>query len=154
MRLSELLAEDVIKVEMESRDKEEAFEELMALLVRSGKVKDPQRAMAAILSREQLQSTGIGRGLGIPHGKDASIGCLSCALGLSHEGIEYDSLDGEPVRVVFMVLAEKGNPGPHIEALSQIAKLFMMEGFLERLLKARTAKEVRQVFADCEETED
>ena len=154
MRLSELLTEAVVKVGLEAEDKEEAFEELMDLLVRAGCGVDREAALDVIRSREELQSTGIGRGLAIPHGKDPSISKLTVCLGISHEGIEYDSLDGELVRVVFLLLAEKDNPGPHIEALSQIAKLFMVEGFIEKLVNARSSREVLAVFAQFEEGQE
>jgi len=154
MRLSELLTEEVVKVDLEAEDKEEAFEELIDLLVRAGRVSNREGALDAIRSREELQSTGIGRGLAIPHAKDASIEALSACLGVSREGIEYDSLDGELVRVVFLLLAQKSNPGPHIEALSQIAKLFMVEGFIEKLVNARSSREVLAVFAQFEEGQE
>lgn len=154
MRLSELLTEEVIKVELEAEDKEEAFEELVDLLVRSGRISDREAGLRALRLREKLQSTGIGRGLAIPHGKDPSVKRLSGCLGISREGIDYESLDGELVRVVFLLLAEKNNPGPHIEALSQVAKLFMQDGFMERLLKARNAKEVLTVLAEYEDREE
>ena len=154
MRLSELLTEAVVKVGLEAEDKEEAFEELVDLLVRAGRITGRERALDVIRSREELQSTGIGRGLAIPHGKDAGIRELTACLGISHDGIEYDSLDGELVRVVFLLLAEKSNPGPHIEALSQIAKLFMVEGFIEKLVSARSPGDVLAVFAEFEEREE
>ena len=154
MRLSELLTEDVIKVGLEAEDKEEAFEELIELLVRAGRITDREAALRALHAREHLQSTGIGRGLAIPHGKDASVKKLSGCLGISQNGLEYESLDGEVVRVVFLLLAEKNNPGPHIEALSQVAKLFMQKGFMEKLLKARNAKEVLTVLSEYEEGQE
>lgn len=154
MRLSELLTEEVIKVGLEAEDKEEAFEELVDLLVRAGRITDRERALNVIRTREELQSTGIGRGLAIPHGKDASVNNLTACLGVSSEGIEYESLDGELVRVVFLLLAEKDNPGPHIEALSQIAKLFMVDGFIGKLVGANNARDVLAVFAEFEEGQE
>ena len=154
MRLSELLTEAVIKVDLEAEDKEEAFEELVDVLVRGGRVTDRERALEVIRSREELQSTGIGRGLAIPHGKAAEFRELTACLGISRQGIEYDSLDGELVRVVFLLLAQKSNPGPHIEALSQIAKLFMVDGFIERLVTAASPRDVLSVFAEFEEGQE
>ena len=112
MKISELLNQDLIKVGLEGDEKEEVFEELIDLLVRQDRLADRDAARQAILTREEKQSTGIGRGVAIPHGKSGTITQLTAALGISSEGIEYDSLDGEPVRVVFLLLAEEGNPGP------------------------------------------
>jgi len=154
MKISELLNESLIKVGLESLEKEEVFEELIDLLVRSGRVKDREAARKAIVEREEKQSTGIGRGVAIPHGKTATIMELTGALGIAKEGIEYDSLDGEPVQIVFLLLAEENNPGPHVEALAQIATLFRIPGFIERLIAAETAREVYDTIAAEEEREE
>ena len=116
MKLSDLLDESVIAVELESVDKEEAFAEMVELLVRAGRVADRDAALEAILSREEMATTGIGNGVAVPHGKSASVDTLVAALGVSPDGIEYDATDGQPVHVVFLVLAEVSNPGPHVES--------------------------------------
>ena len=154
MKLSELLSEDVIKIGLDAKAKEPALEELVALLVKSGRITDGEAGLRAIRLREKLQSTGIGRGLAIPHGKDPSVKALAGCMGISKDGIEYESLDGELVKVVFLLLAEKSNPGPHIEALSQVAKLFMMDGFMEKLLAVTTPREVLTVLAEYEEGQE
>ena len=154
MKISELLTEDVIKIDLESEGKEEVFEELIDLLVRNHRITDREAARKAILGREKKQSTGIGRGVAIPHGKSASITELTAALGVSRRGIEYDSLDGEPVYIVFLLLAEDNNPGPHVETLAQIATLFKIPGFIERLIAAGTPREVYDLIAAEEERQE
>lgn len=154
MKLSELLTENLIKVDLESVEKEEVFEELIDLLVRGKCITDREAARAAILEREAKQSTGIGRGVAIPHGKSATITQLTGALGISKEGIEYESLDGEPAQVIFLLLAEENNPGPHVEALAQIATLFKIPGFIERLVAAETPRELYDIIAAEEEREE
>ncbi|HUU42920.1 MAG TPA: PTS sugar transporter subunit IIA, partial [Planctomycetota bacterium] len=145
---------ELIKVGLEGDDKEEVFEELIDLLVRQSRIGDRDAARRAILDREGKQSTGIGRGVAIPHGKSSSITRLTGALGTSSDGIEYDSLDGEPVQVVFLLLAETDNPGPHIEALAQIATLFQVPGFIERLVAVESAQELYDIIVAEEERED
>jgi len=154
MKITELLTEDQIKVGLESDEKEEVFEELLDLLVRQKRLSDRDAARDAILDREDKQSTGIGRGVAIPHGKSSTITQLTAALGISREGIEYDSLDGEPVQVVFLLLAEEGNPGPHVEALAQIATLFRIPGFIERLIAAESSKELYDIITAEENREE
>ncbi|HUW56322.1 MAG TPA: PTS sugar transporter subunit IIA [Planctomycetota bacterium] len=154
MKISELLTERLIKVDLESLEKEEVFEELIDLLVREKRLTDRDAARAAIIERENKQSTGIGRGVAVPHGKSPTITRLTAALGISKEGIEYDSLDGEPVQLVFLLLAEEGNPGPHVEALAQIALLLRTPGFIERLAAAETARELYDMVAAEEEREE
>jgi PTS system fructose-specific IIC component len=146
MKLSELLDESVIQVGLESEDKEEVFAELIELLVRAGKVDSRDKALQAILSREGMATTGIGNGVAVPHGKEASIRQLSGALGISEEGIEYDAADGAPVHVVFLVLAEANNPGPHVQCLGEIARLLQVPGFYDRLRRAESAEDVLSVI--------
>jgi len=150
MKISELLTEKLIKVNLGSREKEEVFEELIELLVKERRVSDRLAAREAILERERKQSTGIGRGVAVPHGKSSTIPELTAALGISKEGIEYDSLDGEPVYVVFLLLAEENKPGPHVAALAQIASLFKVPGFIERLVAAETAHEIHDIIVSEE----
>jgi len=138
--LSDLLTEDVIKVDLESEDKEESFAELIELLVRAGRIDDRAAALQAIEEREALGTTGIGKGVAIPHAKAASVKHLTAALGISREGIEYEAIDDDPVHVVFLVLAQPDNPGPHVQCLAEIARLLQVPGFYKRLLATTTAK--------------
>ena len=146
MKLSDLLDESVISLHLASEDKEELFAEMVEILWRAGRLEDREGALEAIASREDMATTGIGDGLAVPHGKAASIGALTAALGISKEGIEYDATDGEPVHIVFMVLAEANNPGPHVECLGEIARLLQVQGFRDRLRAAETAEEVLAVI--------
>jgi fructose-specific phosphotransferase system IIA component len=154
MKISALLNVNVIKTDLEATEKEEAFHELIELLVRERRVTDRDAAMAAIMEREEKQSTGIGFGVAIPHGKSAAVQQLCAAMGISKEGIEYDSLDGEPVHVVFLLLAEEGKPGPHVMALAQIATLFKVSGFIDRLIASKTPRDLYDVILAEEEKED
>ena len=154
MKLTDLLNEKVIKVGLEGHEKEEVFEELIDLLVRNGVVSDRDEARDVILDREDKQSTGIGRGVAIPHGKSASVSTLTAALGISKDGIEYDSLDGEPVSVVFLLLADKESTGAHVGALAQVAMLCKVPGFLDKIVSADSSKEVYDIIVAEEEREE
>ncbi|HPD14818.1 MAG TPA: PTS sugar transporter subunit IIA [Planctomycetota bacterium] len=146
MKLSDLLNESVVKVGLESEDKEELFAEMIELLVRAGRLEDRDRALQAILAREEMATTGIGSGVAVPHGKEPSIKSLLVALGISKKGIEYDATDGEPVYLVFLVLAEANNPGPHVQCLGEIARLLQVPGLNERLRAAKNAREVLDII--------
>ena len=141
MKLIDVLDESVVKVELEAEDKEEVFAEMIELLVRAGRLEDRDRALRAILAREEMATTGIGSGVAVPHGKEPSVKALVAALGISKTGIEYDATDGEPVYLVFLVLAEANNPGPHVQCLGEIARLLQVPGLNDRLRTAKTAKE-------------
>jgi len=151
--ITDILSEGLIKIGMEAIDKDEAIAELLEVLVRAGRVKDRNAAMNAILRREAQGSTGIGGGIGIPHGKDQSIERLAVAIGTSPDGIEFDALDNQPVNVVFMVLAEGNNPGPHVQLLSELAVLLQTPNFKERLIAARNPAEALQIVREAEEYE-
>lgn len=150
MKISDKLNTSLIKVGLESEEKEEVFEEMVQLFVENDLIKDRDAALQAILEREEKMSTGIARWLAIPHGKIAEAKGLLIAVGISKEGIEYDSLDGEPVYVVIMVFAEEGNPGPHIEALAEISRLFSIPGFTSKMCAAQTPQEVLQMIKNEE----
>jgi mannitol/fructose-specific phosphotransferase system IIA component (Ntr-type) len=150
MGLRDLLDESVVKIGLKSRDKEQCFEEMVDLLVAAGRIKDRAAALAAIRWREAQGTTGIGQAVGIPHGKDPSIPTLIAALGISEKGIEFESIDGERVKVVFMLLARKDDPGPHVRVLAEIARLAQMPGFFRKLMEAKTPKEILDIL-DAEE---
>ncbi len=150
MLVSEILTTGLIKCDLESSYKEELFEEMVQMFVREGVVPDRSAAVDALLEREAKMSTGIADGIAMPHGKIDGINGAVIALGISREGIDYDSLDGEPVNLVFMILCENGNPAMHVELLSEVSRLLTIPGFKERLVAARDAQEVLQIIGSEE----
>ncbi|NQU76804.1 MAG: PTS sugar transporter subunit IIA [Planctomycetes bacterium] len=146
MNITDLLTPSLIRVGLESEEKDELFEEMVQLFVASEIIHDREAALTTLFEREAKMSTGIARWVGLPHGKLAEAQELLMALGVSKKGIEYDSLDGELVYIVLMVFAEIGNPGPHIEALAEICRLFSIPGFTEKLREAQTADEVLSII--------
>jgi mannitol/fructose-specific phosphotransferase system IIA component (Ntr-type) len=149
--LLDSLAENVVKVPLESTEKDEAIRELIEVLVRAGYVSDRTAALAAVEKREAQCSTGIGNGLGLPHGKDASITKLSVAVGTSPTGIDFDSMDGEPVHMVFLILSEANNPGPHVRCLAEVASLMKAGGIAKELSQAKNAHDLIDRLANRSE---
>ena len=150
MRLRDLLDESAVKVGLASRDKEECFEEMVDLLVRAGRISDRTGALEAVRQREAQGTTGIGQGVAIPHGKHPSIPTLTIAVGISADGIEFDAIDDEPVHVVFLLLARVDDPGPHVRALAEIARLVQTPGLYRKLTETKSAREVLDIL-DAEE---
>jgi fructose PTS system EIIBC or EIIC component len=150
MRLRDLLDESVVKIGLKSVDKEEAFEEMIDLLVRAGRLTDRAGALQAVRQRESQGTTGIGQGVGIPHGKHASVPTLTAALGISTRGIEFDAIDGQRVHLVFLLLARLDDPGPHVRALAEIARLVQTPGLYRRLIEAKTVPQLLDIL-DSEE---
>jgi mannitol/fructose-specific phosphotransferase system IIA component (Ntr-type) len=150
MRLRDLLDESVVKVGLQSIEKEECFEEMIDLLVRAGRLADRAGALAAVRQREAQGTTGIGQGVAIPHGKHPSVPALTAALGISPAGIDFDAIDGEKVHLVFLLLARIDDPGPHVRTLAEIARLIQTPGFYRRLAAARTPRDVLGILDEEE----
>ncbi len=150
MRLRDLLDETTVCVGLGSIDKEECFEEMIDLLVRVGRVSDRAGALQAIQDRENLATTGIGNGVAVPHGKHPSLDEFTVALGISREGIEFDALDGEPVHMVMLLLANSNQPDLHLQALTEVSRLLQVPGFYRRAIAASTPAELLRII-DSEE---
>jgi len=142
MDVGSLVSKDVVKVPLEAYDKEEAIAELVELLIRSEKVRDRDGVLKALYERETKGSTGIGGGVAIPHAKHPDLKGVALAVGVSPDGIEFDAVDGEPVHLIFLVVAETHNPGPNVELLADIGHLMQVPGLAEAMKSARTAEEL------------
>ncbi len=150
MRLRDLLDDQSVKIGLESVDKEECFEEMVDILVQAGRVADRAATLRAIQTREEQGTTGIGTGIAVPHAKHGSIPSLMAALGVSREGIEFDSIDGEPVHLVILLLANINEPGPHLQALVEIARLVRIPGFYRKAVEAGAPAQILELL-DSEE---
>ena len=145
MKISEFLREKAITVLLKATDKPGVIREMVQLLVRAGEVKpeDTDRFVEVLLAREALGSTGIGQGVGIPHGKSNCVKELVGAFGISHKGVNFDSLDGDPVYIFFLLVAPEDSAGPHLKALARISRLLKDKFFRDGL---REAKEERAIL--------
>ena len=146
MKITDILPAPQIKIGLRSRNKQDLFEEMVQLLVDARVLRDREAALRALFEREARMTTGVAKWLGLPHGKLDEARGLLVALGTSAQGIDYDSMDGEPVYVVVLVLAEAGNPGPHIDALAEISRLFSVPGFTSKIMAAKTPAEVVELI--------
>jgi mannitol/fructose-specific phosphotransferase system IIA component (Ntr-type) len=146
MNLSDLLDESVVNTSLRSSNRDELFAEVVEMLVRAGRIVDRDAGLKALHARERLGTTGIGGGIAVPHGKSPTVPRLTAALGVSPQGVDYETPDNEPVRVVFLMLADAGNPGPHVECLAEIARLLQVPGLCDRLRSARTPAEALAVI--------
>lgn len=151
MSLLDSLNEQVVKVPLEGADKEEVIPELIEQLVRAGRLSDRGSALEAVEAREAACSTGIGNGLGIPHGKTSAVDDLTVAVGTCPDGVEFDAIDGEPVYVVFLILSQPDNPGPHVRTLAEVAGIMKTPGMTERLASASSARELIDMLAEASE---
>jgi PTS system nitrogen regulatory IIA component len=147
MNLKKALKLETIAPELKATTKDGIIENLVDLLVSSGKIKDRIEALRAVLEREKKMSTGMQCGIAIPHGKTDSVEELVAAFGIKHAGVEFDSLDGLPARIFVMTLSPTNRTGPHIQFLAEISRQLNDPAIRERLLQAATADEILTILA-------
>ena len=152
MLLSELLNLQRVKVPLQGASKEALLEELVGVLHAGGAVSDPAEVLRAVRAREEVLSTGIGSGVAIPHGKSNAAPELAMAAGVLPTPVEFEALDGEPVRLVFMLVGPESAAGAHVKALSRISRLVRREELRDRLSTAASADEFLRVLTEAEET--
>lgn len=150
MKIFDFLNEKAISADLKSGDKKEIMQELTELLVKSGELKPKMRdaVVKTLLNREALGSTGIGQGVAIPHGKCDYIKELVGAFGISKKGINFDSLDGEPAYIFFLLLAPIESSGPHLKALARISKLLKDKYFRDSLRNADSEKTLLKIIKE------
>ncbi len=151
MYLHELLDKDSIAMSLRSRTKDEVLEEMVDLLDRTGKIKSKDAVLKGIVDRERIMTTGIGNGVAVPHCKTSAVDRLVAALGISRDGIDFQAPDNEPARLLFILVAEENNPGPHVRALARLAKLLSSKGAREDLLAAKSPEGLLRVIQEREQ---
>lgn len=146
MKLKNVLNEDMISIDLKGTEKQEIIEELLDILMRSGKVKDRDEALKALLEREEKMSTGIQYGVAIPHAKVAGVTELAACIGIKPEGVDFASLDGEPSRIFIMTLSSVNRTGPHVQFLAEISNVLKSKAVRQELIEAESKKEVLKIF--------
>jgi PTS system nitrogen regulatory IIA component len=153
MKMIELLDLSSISVDLKSQDKNDVLSELVGLAVESGSIKksDKNEILEKLKDREVLGSTGIGKGIGIPHAKSSSVKKMTAALAISKKGIDFKSLDGEPTYILFLLLAPGETPGPHLKALAKISRLLDDKFVRDRLRAAKDSREILKIIKEEEQ---
>ncbi len=146
MALIDLMNEDIVKIPLDSKDKPDVLRELVQVLKDTGAIDDFDMALKAVQDREDKQSTGLEKGIAVPHGKTDAVSSLKIAIGIAPQGIDFDSLDGQDAKLFFLLLAPTGYSGPHVEALAEIAKLAQSKAFCQALVNANSAEEVVELL--------
>jgi len=129
MTFGDVLLPEFIKVDLKAQEKNEAFEELITCYCKADNSKAYDEILNAILEREAKMSTGIYKGIAIPHGKTNAVKTLRIVLGISQKGVNYDALDGEPVHLLFMIIAPPDDPESHLRLLKRLAGLIETPNF-------------------------
>lgn len=146
MKIMDFLNADAITVDLQATDKKSAIVELVEVLKSTKKIKKTDEIIEVVLEREKLGSTGIGQGVAIPHGKTDVLQEQVGALGISRKGIEFNSLDGEPVHIVFLLVGPVEVAGQHLKALSRISRLFKDKFLRQAIRDAKTKEEIVKII--------
>lgn len=151
MKISELLNPQAIVADLQARDKNRALTELTDALLTCDSSLNRDDVIAVLLEREKLGSTGIGDGVAIPHGKLAGIPELMLAFGKSRTGVDFESMDGQPAHLFFLLVAPEESVGVHLKTLARISKLLKDSTVRQKLLDATDQNAIYQVILDEED---
>lgn len=148
MKIMDFLSKKAITAELRSSKKDDVIKELVDLLIAAGDIDKASRSKVidSLMERESLGSTAIGQGIAIPHAKSDSVSKLVGAFALSKKGVDFDSLDGEPVYIFFLLVAAQDSAGPHLKALARISRIFKEKYFRDNLRSCSDEKDIIRVI--------
>jgi mannitol/fructose-specific phosphotransferase system IIA component (Ntr-type) len=152
MRMSDFVVRESINPELKATTKEGVIREMVEGLRSAGYFKggEPEDIIKAVLKRELLGSTGIGRGVAIPHTKHPSVDRLVGTIAVSKNGVPFDALDGEPVHVFVMLISPQDRPGDHLRALENVSRSLRDDGFVRSLRQAPSREAIWDLLGDME----
>lgn len=151
MKLYELLKKEFVLADIKGGDKEDVINEMIDLFKEDARVNDIEKVRECVLEREKIMSTGVGKGFAIPHGKTNSITDILAAFGKTKRKIDYESLDGNPVHLVFLLVGKDNLVSTHIKLLSRISRMMNKDEFRNQLLEAESNEEIIELFKKEEE---
>jgi len=152
MKFSDFVASEAIRAHVAAVTKEGVIREMTRALVDAGKIKpvDEESIVKAILKREDLGSTGIGRGVAVPHTKHKGVDRLVGTVAVSPEGIDFESLDGDPVQLLFLLISPPDRPGDHLRALESISRQLRDDSFCKLLKAAKEPLDIQHLLEEAD----
>lgn len=152
MKFADFVSPESIRANVAADDKEGVIREMVQSLLDAGRIKGSEfeSIVKAILKREELGSTGIGRGVAVPHTKHPSVERLVGTVAVSSEGVDFDSLDGEKVQLFFLLISPPDRPGDHLRALENVSRQLRDETFCKFLKRSSTAEEIVQLLEEAD----
>lgn len=148
MKIMEILVKEAVVLNLGVRTKREVLAEMAAALAKVEPQIEADRLLEVLLEREALQSTGIGEGVAIPHGKLAGLDRLVATFARSPEGVDFESIDGQPTHHFFLLVVPEHSGGQYLKALARISRFFRDAAFRQRLTEGETLESVIQAIAD------
>lgn len=155
MRLTEFVVREAILPQLEANTKDAAIRQMVASLKNAGRIaaSDEDPIVAAILKREELGSTGIGRGVAVPHTKHPSAQSMFATVAISHSGLDFESLDGANVQILFLLVSPPDRPGDHLRGLETITRHLKNDDFCKFLKQSTTADMVWDLLLEADESQ-
>ncbi len=153
MKITDYIEPDFVNLDLEGRDKREILEELVEQLAEHCENCDADAIFEAVMKRESEGSTGLEKGVAIPHAKSDAVDKLRIVVGISRQGVDFDSQDGQPSYLFFLMIAPTTESGPHVQAIAKIVKMVKTPGFREKLLKAQRPDEIIEAMERLENGE-
>lgn len=152
MKFADFMTAEAIVPEIAADEKPGVIREMVESLQRAGRIESEnvEGIIAAIMKREELGSTGIGRGVAVPHTKHPSVNQLIGAVGVSRDGVDFNSLDGEKVQLVFLLVSPPDRPGDHLRALENISRQLRDDTFCRFLKQSKTAEDIVQLLEEAD----
>lgn len=151
MKISEIINVNSISLNLIAENKKDIIEQMMLLAWKSGKVLDIEEALKEVFEREKIMSTGVGKGIALPHAKTKAITDAIGALAILSVPIDYESLDEEPVNIVFLLLGMENNVGNHLRLLSKISRLLNNDIIREQIIQSKNAGSIMELLKSLEE---
>jgi PTS system fructose-specific IIA component/PTS system nitrogen regulatory IIA component len=155
MKFADFIQVGAIKADLAADDKEGVIRELVESLVSSGALQgeDLDGILKAIMKREELGSTGIGKGIAVPHTKHPSVSKLVGTVGVSADGVDFNSLDGEKVHLLFLLISPPDRPGDHLRALENISRQLRDDSFCRFLKQSRSGADIQQLLDEADNSQ-
>lgn len=153
MKLLEILSIECIRAPLIATDKQGVINELVDVLSDAGRVDDPNSLKEAVWTREQTRTTGIGRGLAIPHGKCPGMGTLAMAIGKPAKPMDFEAIDSQPVELIVLLASPPDRTSDHIQALARVSRLMTMDDFREKIYAADDPQMIFEMLTEQEDEE-
>ena len=151
MKITDLLTKEAIDLNVKATNKKDVIEKAVELMQYNGNINNKDEYLKLVMKREEEGSTGVGEEIAIPHGKGESISEPGLAAMVIPEGVDFDSLDGKPIKLLFLIVAPNSKDNLHLEVLSRLSALLMDEKFRKKLLNAKTKEEFLKIIDEADE---
>lgn len=148
MKIVELFDESTMNLNLQGRTKDEVIDEMIEILDKGGVLKNKEGYKKAVYEREEISSTGLGFGIAIPHAKTLAVKTARVAFGRSEKGFDFESEDGKPAHLIFMIAVTDHDSNLHLKALAVLSRKLIQASFREKLLEAKTTAEVMKILGE------